>query len=526
MPVLCSASAPSSADRPRTSPGRGPPASNTATGSVPSPAAGAARSASRSPTDHSRTASAPPSTIHFSDLLAADEAPARTPALQRGSRRGARHQAPARYEPPKGNAGRAPRQATAGAKSVDEDKAVAKWMLEYIDKAWETADQEQSLFEYTDPEVDQLYLKLKLLCCASKRALRQGAYPTVHIRSPIMVLGDLHGSFEDLHFFLQEFYDRNPGDAHARPERPVFGGAGKARRFRIGANVVMVGNDGEQEVAPMAEVEDAMSQSSEHVARGRPVSSKFTAPTKTKKLLFLGDLVDRGYASLEVALYVLALKVMSPENVHVLRGNHELKDVNAKYGFKEDMETLFGHSRGLDVWERICSVFDVLPLAAIVDKTIFCAHGGIPRAPASGPDDRFDILHDSMRWRAVLEAADQKAVLQEPGFRRYADVFYDLLWADPADDENCPALVTGNGFVPNVQRGISVQYGHAALKTFLTGNGLELLLRAHEVQTRGFRVCKSEKVMTVFTSSHYCGDDNLAGVAMVMQGLVRAVIRM
>ena len=32
------------------------------------------------------------------------------------------------------------------------------------------------------------------------------------------------------------------------------------------------------------------------------------------------------------------------------------------------------------MWECINNFFDTLPLAATIDKTIFCVHGGIPRA--------------------------------------------------------------------------------------------------------------------------------------------------
>ena len=49
---------------------------------------------------------------------------------------------------------------------------------------------------------------------------------------------------------------------------------------------------------------------------------------KTNELLFLGDFVDRGFGSLEVILYVLSLKVLSPQHVHLLRGNHETEEIN------------------------------------------------------------------------------------------------------------------------------------------------------------------------------------------------------
>ena len=31
------------------------------------------------------------------------------------------------------------------------------------------------------------------------------------------------------------------------------------------------------------------------------------------------------------------------------------------------------------VWEEVNQVFDRLPLAGVIDKDIFCIHGGIPR---------------------------------------------------------------------------------------------------------------------------------------------------
>lgn len=53
-----------------------------------------------------------------------------------------------------------------------------------------------------------------------------------------------------------------------------------------------------------------------------------------RQYLFLGDYVDRGRFSCEVALFLIALKVASPDKVFLLRGNHETANQTAACGFK------------------------------------------------------------------------------------------------------------------------------------------------------------------------------------------------
>nr|XP_025652477.1 serine/threonine-protein phosphatase PP1-gamma catalytic subunit B-like [Arachis hypogaea] len=50
--------------------------------------------------------------------------------------------------------------------------------------------------------------------------------------------------------------------------------------------------------------------------------------------LFLGDYVDRGQHSLETITLLLAPKIEYPENVHLIRGNHETADINALFDFR------------------------------------------------------------------------------------------------------------------------------------------------------------------------------------------------
>ncbi|CAN0104807.1 unnamed protein product, partial [Hapterophycus canaliculatus] len=67
-------------------------------------------------------------------------------------------------------------------------------------------------------------------------------------------------------------------------------------------------------------------------------------------------------------------KIENPDKIFMLRGNHELRDVNGWVEHYGERSFLW---QCQEVWEGCNAVFDRLPLASVIDHDIFCVHGGI-----------------------------------------------------------------------------------------------------------------------------------------------------
>lgn len=242
-------------------------------------------------------------------------------------------------------------------------------------------------------------------------------------------------------------------------------------------------------------------------------------PHKTKvSFVFLGDLVDRGHHSLEVVLYLFCCKLMSKKNTFVLiRGNHELRAIQQAFTFHRECIEKLGPSLGAQTWATINKCFDSMPVAALIDRHIFCCHGGIPISTSS-----------------INEVNNVPCPLADP--ENQSPLAWELMWNDPLTNSvfgemaellrlqsGSRAFTALKGFLPNNKRGTAYYFSEAAALRFMEQNGLTHVIRAHECLPTGYTLHCNQKLITVFSSSKYCGGNNDASCVLVEYDDVRVI---
>jgi len=132
----------------------------------------------------------------------------------------------------------------------------------------------------------------------------------------------------------------------------------------------------------------------------------------------------------------------------------------------------FGEALGFNVWTAINNVFDVMPIAAVIDNKIFCCHGGIP------PPWLCPVINNILHIPNPLPLPDTQSQLA-----------WNLLWNDPVKQVTSDILLnelnSKQGFANNHRRGTGHIFSPTALDQFLSVNGLSHVIRAHEAQSFG-----------------------------------------
>ncbi|PNS13835.1 hypothetical protein CAC42_1326 [Sphaceloma murrayae] len=195
-------------------------------------------------------------------------------------------------------------------------------------------------------------------------------------------------------------------------------------------------------------------------------------PSDSHGYLFNGDFVDRGSWSTEIALLLYAYKWLRPDNFFLNRGNHETDDMNRMYGFEGECKAKYNER----VFKLFSESFSALPLATLIGSKYLVLHGGL------FSDD--SVTLDDIR---KLNRHNQR----QPG---QAGLMMEMLWTDPQPQP-------GRG--PS-KRGVGMQFGPDVTKRFCDKNGLDAIIRSHEVRMEGWESEHDSKCYTVFSAPNYC----------------------
>jgi hypothetical protein len=229
---------------------------------------------------------------------------------------------------------------------------------------------------------------------------------------------------------------------------------------------------------------------------------------RTANYVFLGDFVDRGPHSVEVCIYLFLLKLNQPEKFMLIRGNHEVRDINKKYGFLNECNIKYGNQVGGQVWDQINQSFERLPIAAVIDEVVFCCHGGVPKTltklgdimlipkPLVSPNVESPAAHELM-WNDPIESLPN----------------YDLSVYEDLDRRKVY-------FLPNDARGTAFYFTELAVDRFFGCNHFDYIIRAHESVMEGFKRNFGGKVWTVFSSSNYNKMKNKTACLKVVKGKI------
>jgi hypothetical protein len=188
------------------------------------------------------------------------------------------------------------------------------------------------------------------------------------------------------------------------------------------------------------------------------------------KLVFLGDYVDRGPASLENINFLLGQKIKHPHSLYLLMGNHEGHALFTFYpaDFWEGLDA--------ELRQRYSKVLSRLPLAVSTPNGIIALHGALP--DISGLEDINRIKPGSAEWHQITWGDWQERAGKFLGIDSY----------------------TGRP-----------QFGRGWFQEIMSRLGKNVLIRSHQPDVPP--VMYGKRCLTIFTSSayrHYISERTIA----------------
>jgi hypothetical protein len=210
------------------------------------------------------------------------------------------------------------------------------------------------------------------------------------------------------------------------------------------------------------------------------------------KIVFLGDYIDRGHQHLKTLQNLMLLKVIFPENIYLLTGNHDighiengdvtlyLKKVEADLAyFYLYINTLYLKDPNFDkelleLYLTFLNNLNIMTFIISKETCIKAVHGGIPRPDK---EDNFDYITKHQQF--TDESLD-------PLEFKIRDC---VLWSDPSIQHNQPTLETKR-----------FKFYENQLINFQDHLGIDCLVRGHQAMEDGYLELFNHRIYTVFSS--------------------------
>lgn len=185
-------------------------------------------------------------------------------------------------------------------------------------------------------------------------------------------------------------------------------------------------------------------------------------------LIFLGDYGDRGIESPEVYYVIMKLKLLFPNQIILMRGNHEgPRDLCVSpHDLLIHFESKF-KKKGSEIYFQIKNLFDQLYSGVLIKNRIILFHGGVPSEATSIEDIAF--AHKNHPKQIHLE---------------------EILWNDPCES------IKGTIASP---RGAGKLFGPDITKKILNIFHAKILIRSHQSFFEGYKQFHDNRILSVFS---------------------------
>lgn len=189
--------------------------------------------------------------------------------------------------------------------------------------------------------------------------------------------------------------------------------------------------------------------------------------TDSSCIVFLGGYLSKEYQSLEILNHLFQLKIKWPDRVILLQGRHELAQNSPLYPMEENQQLFALMNRA----------FEQMPVAAIINGSVFCINSGVPRG--LGMDN--------------IKKGDQNRLIEHDPFR-----YIRLL-------------------PPELERD-SETFGRDVYKSFTSCNRLKLVVQSHTHVSDGYKWWYDGNLLSLFSSPGQYEHINNGAFALVKNG--------